>query len=350
MRKFKLLLYHLCSLAGLFYLARWLTRRRLRILCYHGLALADEAAFRAPMFIEREQFARRLEALRRYGFRVLSLDEAVAALYSGTLPNRAVVITADDGFYSFFHAAVPYLKSYGFPATVYLTTYYVQHGNPVFRLVVQYMFWKTSRRSIVLKGLAWCKDQSVDLSDRDQVNRIMWGCINFGERQCTEETRCSICEELGALLGTPYADIVEAKILNLMTPDEVRSLAAANIDVQLHTHRHTMPDDDEAAAKREIEENRVAIQQLVAAEAHHFCYPSGLWHQRQWKWLEAMNVESSTTCIPGLNSRATPRQALRRFVDGEHVHQLEFEAYLTGFASLLRGFITHAKGIGRSNP
>jgi peptidoglycan/xylan/chitin deacetylase (PgdA/CDA1 family) len=347
MRKFKLLLYYLCSRAGLFYLAQWLTRKRLRILCYHGLALADEAAFRAPMFIERDQFTRRLEALRRYGFRVLSLGEAVAALYSGTLPSRAVVITADDGFYSFFSVAVPCLKSYGFPATVYLTTYYVQHSNPVFRLVVQYMFWKTRKRAVVLKGIAWGDDQNLDLTNREQVDRVMWGCINYGERHCTEEMRCSICEELGTLLETSYSEIVKSKILTLMTPDEVRLLAAANIDVQLHTHRHTLPDDDEIAVKREIEENRAAIQQMTAAEARHFCYPSGLWHPRQWAWLEAMRVESSTTCIPGLNSSATPRQALRRFVDGEHVHQLEFEAHLTGFVSLLRGFIpavgVHAK-------
>jgi peptidoglycan/xylan/chitin deacetylase (PgdA/CDA1 family) len=336
-RNVKLLLYFVCKKIGLFQLARWLTRDRLKILCYHGFALADEAAFRPKLFIKPEQFEQRLAAIRRFGLHVLPLDEAVERLYSGKLPEHAVVITIDDGFHSVHQLASPCLSRHGYPATVYVTTYYVEKANPIFRLSVQYMFWKTRKQRVVLNNVPWSTYRVVDLTDPKQSSRAMWDCINYGERECTEEGRCVICEDLGELLETPYADIVRSKILHLMTPDELRSLAAARIDVELHTHRHVFPNDDQATAKREIADNQAALTRFGIADARHFCYPDGLSDERQWVWLDSLDVKSSTTCVPGLNSRRTPRHALRRFVDSESIHQLEFEAALSGFSDLLRG-------------
>jgi peptidoglycan/xylan/chitin deacetylase (PgdA/CDA1 family) len=332
----KLLLLFVCRSIGLFRLAQWLTRDKLKILCYHGFALADEAKFRPKMFIEAKLFEQRLATIQRYRLRVLPLDEAVEKLYSRSLPKHAVAITIDDGLHSVRELAVPRLQHYGFAATVYVTTYYVEHPNPVFRLAVQYMFWKTRKRELVLNNVFWSADKTVDLSDPALKDRTAWDCINYGERQCSEEARVAMCETLGHLLEVPYAEIVRSRILHLMTPDELRSLAAANVSIELHTHRHTFPSDDPSRAQREIVDNRAAFKRWLDVDARHFCYPSGVYEERQWEWLNALAVKSSTTCDPGLNSPETPRHGLRRFLDGQNIHQLEFEAALTGFADLLR--------------
>lgn len=336
MRKAKLLLFFLCRTLGLFRLARWLTRDRLKILCYHGFALNDEAEFRPKLFIKPERFEERLATIRRYGFQVLPLGEAVERLYSGTLPANPLVVTIDDGFHSVYRLAAPRLQQYGFPATLYLTTYYVEHPNPIFRLVIQYMFWKTRRKTLELKNVPWTPDGVIDLSVAAQKEKAMLDCIRHGESRCTEDMRCALSLQLGALLDVPYEDIVRSRILHLMTPEELQTLADAKIDVELHTHRHVFPIDNQEMAQREIVDNRAAIQRLLGREASHFCYPSGLWEECQWPWLDALNVKSSTTCRPGLNSGKTPRHALRRFLDGENIHSLEFEAALSGFSDLLR--------------
>jgi peptidoglycan/xylan/chitin deacetylase (PgdA/CDA1 family) len=332
----KILFLFVCRLTGLFRLAQWLTRGRLKILCYHGFELDDETDFRPKLFIKGDQFERRMAAVRRYGLRVMPLDEAVDRLYAKTLPDNAITITIDDGFDSFYRVAVPCLQRHQFSATVYVTTYYVQNPNPIFRLVVQYMFWKSTKTTLVVDNVPWSLPQSIDLTVQEQVERLMWECINFGEREATEQKRCQMCEELGTMLGVPYSGIVLSRMLHLMSPDQLGSLAQMGIAVELHTHRHHFSCDDAAQAQREIADNRAALKQWIATEPTHFCYPSGLWDERQWAWLDAMQVKSATTCLPGLNSPATPRHALRRFLDGENIHQLEFEAALSGFSDLLR--------------
>ena len=45
------------------------------------------------------------------------------------------------------------LKEFGFTATVYVTTYYVQRNHPIYRLALQYMFWKTAFTTAIFTGL-----------------------------------------------------------------------------------------------------------------------------------------------------------------------------------------------------
>src|SRR5690242_19740091 len=77
--------------------SRW-RRRRLLVLCYHGIALRDEHIWSDLFYITPEHFRAHMEILRRTRANVLGLDDALALLEAGALPDRSVVITFDDGF------------------------------------------------------------------------------------------------------------------------------------------------------------------------------------------------------------------------------------------------------------
>ena len=78
-----------------------------------------------PVFVfhgaEPESFARKLEHLATNGYRTLSLDEYVGVL-KGTAapPERAVLLTFDDGRGSVWSVAAPLLKRHGMRAVVFL--------------------------------------------------------------------------------------------------------------------------------------------------------------------------------------------------------------------------------------
>jgi len=71
-------------------------------------------------------FAAQLQYLADNDYRVVRLREVEDFLAGkGTLPNRAVVITMDDGYASNYKYAFPLLKEHGFPATVFVYTDFI---------------------------------------------------------------------------------------------------------------------------------------------------------------------------------------------------------------------------------
>jgi peptidoglycan/xylan/chitin deacetylase (PgdA/CDA1 family) len=332
----KAIVFQFAKHAGLFRLARWSTRNQLLILCYHGFELADESRFRPMLFMRSEVFSRRLETIRKHGHTVVPLDEAVTRLREGTLPRNTVCLTIDDGFYSVLACAAPLLRQHDFAATLYVTSYYADKRTPIFRLVVQYMFWKTNVSTFDGCGQPWDPPEPVDLADPDATMRAMWRIIEHGENHCDEPARQEICRILGERLDVDYAFIERSRILSLLSAEEIRQLADAGIDIQLHTHRHRLPQDDEAALQKEILENARFLEGILERRLQHLCYPSGLWNRSQWPRLAELGIASATTCEPGFNSAHTPLFGLYRVLDDSTVSQLTFEAELSGFSEWLR--------------
>ncbi len=121
-----------------------------------------------------------------------------------------------------------------------------------------------------------------------------------------------------------------------MTPDEVSALPRDLVDVQLHTHRHRVPREEEPF-RQEIRDNREEIHILRdhGAEAEHFCYPSGYYEAPFLPWLRKEHVVTGTTCVPGLASPKHDPLLLPRLIDTMHVPQVVFDAWLSGTASWL---------------
>ena len=328
-------MYHVCKGIGLFHLSRYLTRSGLRILCYHGFEILDESRFLPRTFISKGTFDRRLAFLRANRFQVLGLGTALGLLERGELPPSATVITIDDGFSSTYSCAYPILKEYSFPATVYITTYYSAKERPVFRLAVQYMFWKGRREILDMEGLCGPDFRKVSTARNEDRPAGMWDFIRYGEESCNEERRAALLNALGARLGVDSESILSHRIFHLVTLDEVAMMHREGIDIQLHTHRHAFP-REEARAKREIRENREVLSSVFSGPLEHFCYPSGFWSKEQWPWLAELGIKSAVTCEAGLNYANSPALALGRFIDGEDISQIEFEAELFGFAEVLR--------------
>lgn len=325
--------------AGLFGIARnseW-RRHRLLILCYHGISIADEHEWDWAYYISPALFEQRLRMLRDGGYTVLGLGEAVERLYARTLPPRSVVLTFDDGLADFNLRARPLLEKYGFPATVYLSTYYCIDNKPVFPMFCGYVLWKARGRGSVAASdvLGEGVTNRWDLASaagREAANHQL---IRYaGEHHLSAAARDQLARRLARVLGVDYDDLVRRRILHLMTPDEVSEVARAGFDIQLHTHRHRTP-NERALFVREIVDNRQHIAELAGGESAHFCYPSGVTRPEFLPWLAETGVVSATTCATGMATPTTEALLLPRVIDTANLDAVEFEGWLTGVGALL---------------
>src|SRR5215216_7794219 len=97
---------------------------RALILMYHRVA--EPGCDPWELAVTPEHFRQHLEVLRKYD-RMMRNDQLAASLERGKLPNRAVVVTFDDGYADNLLSAKPLLEKYDVPATVFIATGYV--GN-----------------------------------------------------------------------------------------------------------------------------------------------------------------------------------------------------------------------------
>ena len=310
--------------------------RRLLILAYHGLSLGDEHLWSPELYLPPEALRARFELMRDGGYRVLPLREAVERLQTGTLPPRAVAITFDDGMQDFLAAGVPLLREFGFPATVYVTTYYAEKQVPIFKISCQYMLWVGRDRTIrgdalTLAGnelqLRTAGQRKAALAAIEQRLFKLDGGV--GEEMAT-------LRRLAERVGLDFDRFLAERRLQVMSPDEIRSLPSDLVEVQLHTHRHRVPLRAQSFAQ-EIEENRRALASWRPAERlDGFCYPSGVTDPRFLPWLRALDIQTGLTCETGIAAATTEPLLLPRLVDTTVLTRLEFEAWLTGVGSLLQ--------------
>jgi hypothetical protein len=277
-----------------------------------------------------------MDTLRQHRCSVLPLDEALERLYSGQLPPRAVSLTFDDGGRDFRLRALPVLKEFGYPAVVYLTTYYSLHSQPVFNLLYPYLVWKCSRAATdPSTAIGETMGEPVQAgADYAALTARVLKWLNTQDPTADQKHR--MARVLATSAGLDYEELLASGVMRLMTPDEVREVTEQGIRVELHTHRHRTPKTEDLF-RREVRENRESIMRFAPHQSKpvHFCYPSGHHSDELYAWLEAEGVCSATTCKSGLANKSSYRLTLPRLIDTSHIDELDFEGWVTGASHLV---------------
>ncbi len=92
------------------------------ILCYHRFARACDS----PLCMPADVFERQMKYLKDNGYRVIAPEELLDFLdYRKAIPQKAVMISIDDGYRSVYNVAYPILKKYGFGATLFVYIDYI---------------------------------------------------------------------------------------------------------------------------------------------------------------------------------------------------------------------------------
>ena len=117
-----------------------------------------------------------------------------------------------------------------------------------------------------------------------------------------------------------------------LTWEEIRRLVKHPLfDVQAHSRTHRrLPALSEADARAEIAGSKLDIERRTGQPVTSFCYPAGLYGQREVRLVEAAGYRAAVTTRCGLNRGGGPRGALHRTMIMWRDTLADFEAKMDG--------------------
>ena len=321
---------------GVFALCRHFFKNKILILAYHGSELVDEASFNANLFMKPATLQTRLDYLREKGFNIIALDDALKRLQHADLPPKSIVLTFDDGWHSTGKAANPILRKAAVPYTIYVTSYYVETQQPVLNVLLRYVFFKTQRPSVSTAALELAEEQQLSLVGAAAKNsvfvRALEKLLSYPERSQREAYVLKVATSLAVDLDA----VLQQRCFHLLTAQDLTQLVQQGVDLQLHTHKHNVDLTQLADLTQDLAQNKALLQSYAGYIPRHFCYPSGVHDSRTEAVLREAGVLSATTCLPGFVTKQTNYYYLPRFLDGENISQLLFEAEVSGVLELFR--------------
>ena len=118
------------------------------VLCYHRFVDKPKDS----LAIKPADFEAQMQALKDNGISVISMEDFLAwRRGEKDIPEKAAIVSIDDGYLSGYSVAWPILKKFGYPFTMFLYTDYIK-GGP-----------KSGGQSISWDQLAEMRDAGVDI-------------------------------------------------------------------------------------------------------------------------------------------------------------------------------------------
>lgn len=108
---------------------------RVPILMYHYVSVPPEDAdiYRIDLSVSPDNFRQQMAFLAENGYTPIDFyDLSLAILNKIELPDKPVIITLDDGYLDNYENAFPILQEFGFTATFFVITDYVDQNHPAY--------------------------------------------------------------------------------------------------------------------------------------------------------------------------------------------------------------------------
>jgi peptidoglycan/xylan/chitin deacetylase (PgdA/CDA1 family) len=241
---------------------------------------------------------------------VLPLGEAVERLNDDTLPERAVSITFDDGYANNLFLAYGLLKKFRMPATVFLSSAYVESGElyPFLKLQLMRLYAGAGAK------------EAADYKSRPLEEVARW----LDERWPEVQGRLT-ADQLGTLRP--------------LTIEEVRAADSDLIDFGAHTDTHCILRNE--SRQRRENEIRSSIRKVACwtgRPVRLFSYPNGEpgdFSNVDKQVLRSEGIHAAVTGIAGTNRSGADPFELRRFPIGLYHDNIGFRAEVTGFRAIV---------------
>jgi peptidoglycan/xylan/chitin deacetylase (PgdA/CDA1 family) len=303
------------------------------ILMYHSVMEdpGSQEIYLGMTIRSQKVFRQQIELLARQ-FRPTSLDQ-VEQFINGKakIPERAVVVTFNDGYTDNYEIAAPVLNELGVPATFYVTVGCVDRKTPPWPAHLRYCFRTTKQKR-------W-----TDSSGNS------WPLSSTQQRESAFLRSCDECCQLTSMVQERYvaslASELDAQVpvdsgALMMNYDQMRALVKQGHIVGSHTMTHpNMAYVNSGVARHEMMESKRRLEEELATPVLHFAYPcpalSPHWTEGTIAISREVGYATAVTTNGGIARRGDDPLRLKRMGSGETVDALQWRLECA-FAGQLR--------------
>lgn len=281
----------------------WLkTQERVLILAYHRIAELNSDP--QLLSVRPDHFAEHLEYISEQ-YHPISLVELGKALAANHVPHRSIVVTFDDGYADNLWNAIPLLKKYSVPATVFVTTGHIGQDLE--------LWWDELERLILLpkrlpdqivleingKNHVWdlsathrtCNDgqKYPNRKPEDNSSHLRWNVtMSSYPSPCHKiyndlhnllrpkeyDEQEKILNELAQCVSSQRNGRLEYRVLN---KDEIRALSSDGlIEIGSHTITHPVLKLQSLEVQRkEITDSKLHLENIIEQPIRSISYPFG---------------------------------------------------------------------------
>lgn len=291
--------------------------QRLSILIFHRVVPRHD-----PMRPDEptvNEFDWQMRLLREH-FNPLPLVEAVERLQAGNLPGNAICVTFDDGYSDNEKYAMPVLKKYGIPATVFISTGFLNGGR----------MWNDS----IIEVLRSYPRSTLDLRELDL------GCFQLDSNAQRLAAIASIIQKIRPLAPAVRHNLtaeIEKYGANLpddlmLTDRQIHSLVRNDIVVGAHTVNHPiLASIGGEIAHREILDSKSHLENLIQRPVDVFAYPNGRpdtdYRAEHRELVSKLGFKAAVSTHWGVSTRHSDRFQLPRFTPWDR-QELKFAVRL----------------------
>ncbi|MEO8304477.1 MAG: polysaccharide deacetylase family protein [Betaproteobacteria bacterium] len=233
------------------------------MLIFHRVLESRDALFPSEQY--RESFAARMKWVRDR-FNVLSLSEGIQRLESGSLPERPLCITFDDGYADNYSVALPILADLGLTATFFVASGYLNGGRMWNDTIIE-AIRLTSSAALDLGHVGLSEMPVAAVSEKREAISSILAKVKY----LPGEDRLKAAERIARSAGVALPDRL------MMTDAEVRALHGHGMEIGAHTVSHPILLNQCAEdAQTEIVDGKNALEKIIDAAVRLFAYPNGI--------------------------------------------------------------------------
>ncbi len=244
-----------------------------------------------PDFLDRT-----LEALRRWNFDIVSLDEVCRRAVTLPAPRRFVCLTFDGGYRDILDWAYPVLSRHRAPFAVYVPTAFPDGVAEMWWLALEAVIARESHLSLVIDR----KERHFAIADpsgKYQLYDLLTGWIRSLSPSDASAAIKDLCRRYSVDLGAlSRGAAMNWDDLARLARDPLVTIGTATVNYPVLAR---LQDDD---AWREMTMGRAVAQSALRRELRHFAYPFGdraAFHRRDVALAARAGFASAVSTIPG---------------------------------------------------